>query len=648
VTTTPSTRAPRPRRALTAVTALVLGFAGALAVPTAASAADFSVTNTNDSGAGSLRDALALAGPADTVVFDATVFGEAFGMKTISLLTPLVIDETTTIVGPGSAWLTVNRGVATPFNQFEVNAAGALDVTFSGFRIDGTVNAGVDPGGEGSGFISGDGDLNDVWFEDMWFSNQIGGDVNLNRGAGIHIQNMDGDLTIIESALYNNGDDLASAAYIYHVGGDVLVQTTAIDSNESTLVNVSGAIFIGDAENVTFSDGTSATDNQTTGKGAVADIRATRTDVLIAEGIYTDNVATQNGGAFNFEGNLGRTDVRDVTFANNYGANGGAIFAHNTGELSIVSTAFDNNDAGSGGAIYIDGLNGSSGIAYAKFLNNWAMTGSGGALFVNTVSDDFGINHSTFSGNTAVGEIGAAVYLEQVDDLFGIFSSTFTDNAFVGEPGTGISLGIGELDDSAYVTNSTFDESSASSSYLIAVQDINSSELALGLSTLVGPGVLEVESNGGFVSFDHSIVDSKGLAAASVVGDPVEAEWSLFSGPLEATIVNGAGNRFSTSALLGPLQNNGGLTDTRLPGAGSPAVNTGDPTLLSYPEFDQRGEGFPRVLEGRIDIGAVEVPYVPVLAATGLSVDVWVPLGGGVVLLLGVGALVFARRRRAA
>ena len=57
---------------------------------------------------------------------------------------------------------------------------------------------------------------------------------------------------------------------------------------------------------------------------------------------------------------------------------------------------------------------------------------------------------------------------------------------------------------------------------------------------------------------------------------------------------------------LGPLQDNGGLSRTHALLPGSPAINTGsNPLGLAY---DQRGEGFPRVLNGAADMGAHETP----------------------------------------
>jgi hypothetical protein len=61
---------------------------------------------------------------------------------------------------------------------------------------------------------------------------------------------------------------------------------------------------------------------------------------------------------------------------------------------------------------------------------------------------------------------------------------------------------------------------------------------------------------------------------------------------------------------LGPLAPNGGPTLTHLPAANSEAVDAGNPALDAgvgtTPEFDQRGDGFTRVFNDIIDIGAVE------------------------------------------
>jgi hypothetical protein len=74
---------------------------------------------------------------------------------------------------------------------------------------------------------------------------------------------------------------------------------------------------------------------------------------------------------------------------------------------------------------------------------------------------------------------------------------------------------------------------------------------------------------------------------------------------------SGDGSGFAASDLvnvnpqLGPLQNNGGPTQTMALLAGSPAIDAGDNN--NAPAYDQRGPGYPRIVNGTIDIGAFEV-----------------------------------------
>jgi predicted outer membrane repeat protein len=107
-----------------------------LAAPAPVVAATFTVTTTNDSGPGSLRqaviDANAAAG-ADTIVF--TVAPPA----TISLLSALpTITEALTISGPGAANLTIRRDPgAPPFGILFIFGGGAVDVTITGVTLTG-------------------------------------------------------------------------------------------------------------------------------------------------------------------------------------------------------------------------------------------------------------------------------------------------------------------------------------------------------------------------------------------------------------------------------------------------------------------------------------------------------------------------------
>jgi hypothetical protein len=82
----------------------------------------------------------------------------------------------------------------------------------------------------------------------------------------------------------------------------------------------------------------------------------------------------------------------------------------------------------------------------------------------------------------------------------------------------------------------------------------------------------------------------------------------------------------NVNPMLGPLQDNGGPTPTHALLPGSPAIDAGD--NAGAPEWDQRGPGFPRIVNDVIDIGAFEVQAENVAARPhrGLSSSVVDPL----------------------
>ena len=116
--------------------------------------------------------------------------------------------------------------------------------------------------------------------------------------------------------------------------------------------------------------------------------------------------------------------------------------------------------------------------------------------------------------------------------------------------------------------------------------------------------------------FDGSVPALQLAVVHSLIGDPGDTVIDDSAAP--------GSNLVGIDPLLGPLQDNGGPTPTRLPLPGSPVIDAGDPAFVPPPAFDQRGEGYPRVVNGRIDIGAVEVGEV---AEPDTSFYAFAPLG---------------------
>jgi VCBS repeat-containing protein len=88
----------------------------------------------------------------------------------------------------------------------------------------------------------------------------------------------------------------------------------------------------------------------------------------------------------------------------------------------------------------------------------------------------------------------------------------------------------------------------------------------------------------------------------------VGASFSLI-GVSAGLTLTGPGNVVNVAPDLAALADNGGPTQTHLPNASSPAIDAGDPAIADAPASDQRGVA--RILNGTIDIGAVEVVPSP-------------------------------------
>jgi len=132
------------------------------------------------------------------------------------------------------------------------------------------------------------------------------------------------------------------------------------------------------------------------------------------------------------------------------------------------------------------------------------------------------------------------------------------------------------------VTNSTMSNNSAFSGGGI-----------LNLGTLeIGNTILKTGASGGNILNQSGTVTSLGYNVSNDDG---------------GGFLTGPGDQINTDPLLGPLQDNGGSTFTHELLSGSPAIDAGDPNFTPPPFFDQRGPGFDRVVNGRIDIGSFEV-----------------------------------------
>jgi hypothetical protein len=154
-----------------------------------------------------------------------------------------------------------------------------------------------------------------------------------------------------------------------------------------------------------------------------------------------------------------------------------------------------------------------------------------------------------------------------------------------------------------------------------AIHNLNGDILIIS-STLVGntvtPGASPLSifplSSGGAV-FSHQLTGTGVQDGTPTAGCTIEnsilagsifgtgATNSDYDAPTGTSTVDSA-SIIGGSPNLGALADNGGYTQTMLPNAGSPAINTGDNAAANLPALDQRGTT--RVKGAAVDVGAVE------------------------------------------
>lgn len=622
---------PPARRRLAALTAtsLLLGTAGALAVAAPAQAATYTVTSTADGGSGSLREAIDLANAnpgADTIDFSAALLN-----ATILINSPLIINEALTISGLGSASLTISQTTNGSIFVFLPDAVPDQDFTLSGITIQG------DGVLSGSGVFSddvlqpvGDITITDVSFVDLF--------LGFNGGAAIFVDGMSGTLRVEDSSVIGTEGGLDGAIRAYGV---------------ATAITITGSEFIGNISG--------------TGSGGAISIDSPTANVTITDSQFDDNVATPSGsGGAVFINNAAVVNITGTDFESNIaGTAGGGLAVFNATTLTVSDGFFfDNTSTGNrGGGLIIGNITGLATVSGTTFSTNRAniaggavatidnsdiliqnstfvdntTDGDGGAFYTDDTTGTISIERSTFEGNESNGD-GGALFLAVVTGSLGIHSSTFFDNS---TDGIGDSLAVPSIDGDVTVINSTLDEQLASA-LTVAVTVEPGGEFRLRYSTVAGQ--VFVESNEGIAEILSTIIDGLGQPAVEVAfNDPVTVSSSILSSAVSSSITDGGGNQFSVAdAKLGPLQDNGGPTLTRMPLAGSPAIDRGFPGGTP-PTFDQRFTGFPRVSGGRVDVGSVEVQQV--LPATGSSLPGELVAAGGLLLILGAGIVVGARRR---
>lgn len=318
----------------------------------------------------------------------------------------------------------------------------------------------------------------------------------------------------------------------------------------------------------------------------MTDLTITVADSIRSQGDHGDGIRNSATGTVRLE----RVTIRDIQSDS---AEGSAVF--NEGNLTLDQSSIINNTGQTGGGI----LNrGRLTVNASTISSNRAPGGNGGgiynssALFDNRANrggaifnlDVMVLENSTLSGNRGQGTGG-------IDNqrVLTIRNSTITNNDGDMAAGGIQSDGVVQL------------------SHTIVAGNTTTTALAMDCSP------------SGITSLGHNLVGVGTGCPNAGTGDRV------ISGALVST------------AVLGPLQNNGGPTATHALQPGSPAIDAGDAACPPL-TVDQRGA--PRPSDGNADglpvcdIGAVEAPPIPFsgranIASAGLDIAVVTGCGEG-------------------
>lgn len=387
----------------------ILVLVGALLIllasqPPAVHAATLTVTNTSDSDAGSLRQAIADAASGDTINFSLS------GCPcTINLASAIYINKNLTITGPGIDQLTLNGASGHRVVNIEIS----LTVSLYGMTIrNGSVAL------DGAGIFVGAGDT--VTLDQL----RIVDNSATGTGSGGGIYNNGGTLTVSNSRVATNS--AAAGGGITNYYGTLTLNNVIVEGNIAS--NQGGGIYNEGTGAMTLVNvGVLGNSAATTGGGI---INFATNPATITNSVIDSNVATSNYGG-GLHNSIGATlTLTNVTVSRNksssYGGgvtNSGTLnlinntVAYNlyintpnlnglwnTGTLSLRNTIVANNDGGNcggGASITSNGNNLDSG-------NTCGFSASGDLHDSDPVLD-FQVNTGTRSQGYPLGAASPAI-----------------------------------------------------------------------------------------------------------------------------------------------------------------------------------------------------------------------------------------------
>jgi hypothetical protein len=318
------------------------------------------------------------------------------------------------------------------------------------------------------------------------------------------------------------------------------------------------------------------------------------THAVTISGPGAGSLSVDGNGTFRVFDNLtSGVSISGFTITNGSapGDNGGGVF-NEGGEgamLRLNNCTVSENSADFGGGIF--NLNGTLTVNNCMISGNGAgFSGGGIANSASSAAATVTITNSTINENSATANDGGGILNEAAGTALSTASLTVSNSTLSGNSVTGNGGAISNTADAspnvarATISNSTFSDNSATGMgggiFNQAVAQFQIGDTVLN----AGSSGVNIFNSGTATSFGYNLSSDDG-----------------------GGVLTGTGDLINTDPMLGPLQNNGGPTFTHALLPGSPAIDAGDPSFAPPPNFDQRGPGFDRVVNGRIDIGSFEV-----------------------------------------
>ncbi len=545
----------------------------------------WTVNSLGDTGAGTgtSGDLRYVITQADKTTGDNTINFSVTGTITLNSVLPDLSNTTglMDIEGPGAASLTVARSSAAPdFGDFTVDSG--VTANLSGLTISGGVTASAGGGIDNAGSLT---------VTNSTIADNSAGGWDPVGGGGIYNA---GTLSVTNSVVDNNS--VTGAYYgpsgngggIYNAG-ILTVSDSTVDKNSGT----SGSYGGGNGGGI-YNTGTLTITNS-----AIAD------NSLSWPAYHTSLV---DGGGIDNAGTL--TVTNSTIDENSAEVYGGGICNLSQSAVTVVDTTIADNSADSGGGI-CSFSQATVSVTNSTIANNSVEGGGGG---INNSGGALTVTGSSITNNSTEGSLGGGI--------FNSGTSTITDStvdknldSWWGGEGGGISNG-GRL----IVVNSTVVYNTAvwgGGIQNTGTSLVTDSTIAYNSGTCYGSGC--GGDGGGILDYGAMTVNNS-LITLNNGGDVTGSLTGAFN------LIGVADPGLDPNGL----QNNGGPTQTIALMPGSPAIDAGSNALAVDPitglplTTDQRGIGFSRVVNGKVDVGTFEFQTTPTVT-THLSVTVQPP-----------------------